>query len=114
MDGSQLLNRAEAELDEMGRGKKATGTKLSPAARVWLGRLKSVVADRTSFDALVSEIADSSELTTEQVIELADRFAIPGKRPGSRKAAIVAINKRFVELARFREKNERAAKTRPW
>lgn len=114
MDTFQSIEADDASSEGMARSKKAAGVKLSPAASSALARLKGAVSNRPAFDAVVAEIEAASDLPTEQVIEVAERFAIPSRKPTSRKAAMAAINKRFVELARFREKNERAAKTKPW
>jgi hypothetical protein len=100
--------------DSMAKPAKTSTTKPTPRALEAVSRLKSVTGDRSAFNQVVQEIENATELTSVDIIAIAEKYAVPSKRPATRKAAIAAIRKRFVELARFADKNKKAAATRPW
>jgi hypothetical protein len=107
--------RGQGTEDEVAR----TATKKKAAApagvvQQYVVRLHSAVGDKAAFDAAVAALLSDNGLSGSDVILIADKFAIPSERIGSRAAAVAAMNKRFVELVRFRAKNAIAAKTRPW
>ena len=49
-----------------------------------------------------------------ELIAIAKAYAGSARRITSKKAALDAIRKRFVEKVRFDAKNDLAAKARPW
>jgi hypothetical protein len=106
--------QSNAGNDNMARSTKASTTKPTPRVLEAVSRLKRAAGDRFAFDQAVTEIENASEITRADMIDIAENYAVPSKRPTTRKAAIAAIKKRFVELTRFAEKNKKASVTRPW
>jgi hypothetical protein len=70
--------------------------------------------DRASFDALLRRIEADATLSARDLVRIAELYAVPGSKLTSRAAAVAAISKRFVELARFASNNRKALETRPW
>jgi hypothetical protein len=80
----------------------------------FLERLVAAKLDREAFDVVVGELASDQTLKSADLIEIAMRYAIPPRKLTSRAKALAAIDKRFGELVRTRDKNTRAGNTRPW
>lgn len=114
MDIFSDIEQSNASDDSMAKSTKASTTKPSPRALEAVSRLIGATGEKSAFDQVVKEIENATELTSVDMIAIAEKYAVPSKRPTTRKAAIAAIKKRFVELARFAEKNKKAAATRPW
>jgi hypothetical protein len=99
--------------DEMARA-RVQETVGARAAAGYVQRLKAAVGSQQSFDKVVEELVSDKALAAGDLINIATKFAIPASRISSKTAAIAAIKKRYVELARFNAKNALAAKARPW
>lgn len=86
----------------------------STLVSLYVQKLKAAGTDRSAFDGVVSELTTNAELKAAEYIAIADKFAIPVRRIASKKAALEAISKRFVELVRSQNKNLVASKARPF
>lgn len=101
--------------DEMA---KARGRTQRPsderAISAYVERLAKAGTDRHVFDGVLAELEADKRLHVAEVVAIAHRYIGGGNKPASRKAAMGAITKRFVEIVRFHAKNKIAEKARPW
>ncbi len=70
--------------------------------------------DREAFERVLAELNADGTLVAGDVIAIAQLYIGGGKRATSKKAALSAISKRFVEVVRFHKKNAAATNVRPW
>jgi hypothetical protein len=98
--------------DEMAKAPKAVADEGRVSECV--GRLTEAKTDRPTFEAVLSELQSSKELTSADLIAVAHRYNKGGKKPGSKAAALAMIKKRFIEIVRTANKNKVAERARPW
>ena len=84
------------------------------AVTTFVRELNNAGVDRPAFEQALARLQSAAELRAADVIAIAQSYALPGRRLTSKKAAIEAISKRFVELVRSRNKNQTAARARPY
>lgn len=104
-------DNAEATDDEMAR---ATSTLNRAAIDSYSLKLEAAKTDRGQFEAAYNELTADKALKSPDLVAIAKAYAGAAKRITSKKAALDAIRKRFVELVRFDAKNGLAARSRPW
>ena len=96
--------------DEMARSEAIN----EPLVTDYVARLVRAKIDRAEFNTVFEELKDDKQLRAVDVIIIAQRYNRGGKRATSKKKAIEAISKRFVEIVRFHAKNKVAERVRPW
>jgi len=113
MNIAWFARRAASEDEEMVRSasKAAVDQKLIKA---YADRLTAARIDRAAFNAVVADVKGDRSVKSHELIAIAKAYAGASKKIGSKKAALEAIEKRFVELVRFDAKNALASKSRPW
>ncbi|MEO1608276.1 MAG: hypothetical protein AAFR90_02830 [Pseudomonadota bacterium] len=79
-----------------------------------LNALIASAFNRPDFDAAFAELKNDRQLMAADVIEIARQFRGGGVKPKSKKAAIDAIERRFVEKVRTEKNKLEAARARPW
>jgi hypothetical protein len=80
----------------------------------YASRLDAAATDHAQFDAIYKAVEADKALKSPELIAIARAYAGAARKLTSKKAALDAIRKRFVERVRFEAKNELAAKSRPW
>lgn len=104
--------RPAEEADEaMARAKRDLNTALIER---YVELLKACGTSRDAFDAAYAELGDDAELKSAELIAVAKAYAGASQKISSKKAALDAIRKRFVEHVRNAAKSELAAGSRPW
>ncbi|MGF1650106.1 MAG: hypothetical protein ACFCUN_06625 [Hyphomicrobiaceae bacterium] len=76
--------------------------------------LAEAKTDARAFEPLIAQIRSDKVLKAGDVVAIAKAFAGQGARVTSKKTALDAIERRFVELVRFDRRNAIAKATRPW
>lgn len=101
--------------DDMARTSAKSVPKINEA-RIdhYEGRLSEAKTEREAFEAVFNELVVDRNMSVADTIELAQRYRGGGSKPGSKKAALEVISKRFLELIRSRNQIKQASKARPW
>jgi hypothetical protein len=99
----------ETKGGDMARAKAAVN---QAAVREHVRRLKAAGVEPDAREFAYSALISDASLSAADVIEISEQFVVPAKRPGSKKAALELISKRFVELARQKKQIAVAAKVR--
>jgi hypothetical protein len=114
IDQSIQDNERTPEDDMARRARATTSSDSTGLVTAYVTRLKAVGRDREAFERVFSEIRQDTRLAASDVSTIAIQFRGGGAKPGSKKAAIEVISKRFLELVRDHAKVVQAAKARPW
>lgn len=98
--------------DEMARQKRTDidRTRIDEMAR----KLSAARTDRSSFEATYAELATDKRLSVEEIVAIALAYRNGGGKPTSKRSALEAIRKRFLELVRGQAQIAQASKARPW
>jgi hypothetical protein len=97
---------------EMARARKAAPPNDMLIAE-YAEALAKVALDRAAFDAVYAKLSEDAGLRVGDLIAVAHKYS-RGKRCKTRKDALAAIRKRFVELVRLEANRRNAEKARPW
>ena len=111
------MGRTEVDYLDGNMARDASNKKLPPdEARVSRhdAALRTASVCREEFELALHSLKADHELTVPDVIEIALRYRGGGTKPGSKKAALEVISKRFLELVRSQAQIKQAAKARPW
>jgi hypothetical protein len=108
------LGSIDEEVDDMGSRKAARSEPELDRVVPYVEQLVAVQRDRPAFERVFSDITANKSLAVADVVEIALRYRGGGGRPASRRAALEAISKRFLELVRIKAQITQAAKARPW
>lgn len=80
----------------------------------YVGALKAAGRDRVRFDAAIARIEVDTQLRLPELVSIALQYRGGGTKPSSKRAALEAIRRRFLELVRDHAQSVQAAKARPW
>lgn len=80
----------------------------------YVSALKAAGRDRPRFEATVARIEADTQLRLPDLVAIAVQYRGGGAKPPSKRAALEAIGKRFLELVRDHAQSVQAAKARPW
>ena len=102
--------------DDMARrsAKAASSPQESVDIASYVGALQAAGRDRSRFDAALAKIEADGRLRQAELVAIAVQYRGGGAKPTSKRAAMEAIGKRFLELVRDHAQAVQAAKARPW
>jgi hypothetical protein len=87
---------------------------MCPKHNSYLERLRAAGNSSAAFEHVLTELAGDKAVSREALILIASQYVGGARRLRSRKAALTAIKRRYVELIRFERKQEIARKVTPW
>jgi hypothetical protein len=101
--------------DEMSRRQTRTeGQSTLQSVRNYVSRLNAAGRDRASYELVARAIEHDKTLSVSDIVSIALQYRGGGTKPGSKKAALELISRRFLELVRDHAQSVQAAKARPW
>lgn len=100
------------EADEMARAAQRPIDPKVVAEHV--SALSSAGDDEVKFKAALASLKADKRVVAAEFIAVAKGYAGTARKVGSKKAAEDSIEKRFVELVRFKLRNDLASGAKPW
>jgi hypothetical protein len=91
-----------------GRGKKQPSPARSDVIDAYIRRLEIAALQEAEFNKVISDLAADKMARKAELLNIAAKYVGVAQNLQSRKVAIEAIEKRFVELLRFKRKQELA------
>jgi hypothetical protein len=99
--------------DDMARRASKSSTDQNRVAH-YVARLRSATGDRAAFERELSALKSDPSASLKDIADVALMYRGGGDKPTSKKAALLVIEKRFLELIRNDNQVKQASKSRPW
>ena len=110
-----MLDHDDAILNAVGddMGRQAQPVNAERVDR-YVEKFNAAALDRPDFDEAFTCLKSDKELTAAETILIAQKYRGGGAKAKTKKAALEAIERRFVEKVRTTKNKQEAARARPW